>query len=145
MIIFLIITTLITWLLIYLWNEDEIKAFGMWLAVWCLANLIIWVSSYGSYVNARTFYDITKEQYSESIVMYEDKAILNINENSFTDMKYKGYQENMADMIKTLRENIVSYNNTVNKKRIYKKNPFFSWYIVKPDDDMKSLTLKEVQ
>ena len=60
-------------------------------------------------------------------------------------MKYKGYQENMADMIKELRENIVRYNKVVNKKRIYGKNLFFSWYIVKPDDDMKSLTLKEVQ
>ena len=145
MIIFLIIAVLLAWLLCYLWQEDEMGAFGLWIAIWGLIHLITWWVSYSGYVEARTFYDITKEQYSESIVMYEDKAVLNINENSFTDMKYKGYQNNMAEMIKTLRENIVNYNKTVNKKRIYAKNLFFSWYIIKPDDDMKSLTLREVK
>ena len=145
MIIFLITAMLFGLILYYLWKEDEVWAFILWTAIWCLIHLITWWVSYSSYVDARTFYDITKEQYSESIVMYGDKAILNINENSFTDMKYKGYQENIAEMIKTLRENIVRYNNVVNKKRIYGKNLFFNWYIVQPDDDMKSLTLKEVQ
>ena len=145
MIIFLVIAVLTAWLLCYLWQESEMGAFVIWVIVWSLVHLITWGVSYSTYVNARTFYDITKEQYSESIVMYEDKAVLNINENSFTDMKYKGYQENMAEMIKTLRENIVKYNKVVNKKRIYGKNLFFSWYIVKPDDDMSSLTLREVK
>jgi membrane-bound metal-dependent hydrolase YbcI (DUF457 family) len=145
MIIFLVIAVLTAWLLCYLWQESEMGAFVIWIIIWCLVHLITWWVSYSGYVTARTFYDITKEQYSESIVMYENKAVLNINENSFTDMKYTGYQENMADMIKTLRKNVVKYNTLVNKKRIYGKNLFFSWYIVKPDDDMRSLTLREVK
>ena len=39
---------------------------------------------------------------------------------------------------------IIKYNNKLIQKRIYKKNPFFNWFIVDVDPDMKIISMKMV-
>jgi hypothetical protein len=99
-------------------------------------------SSYATYINDRAFYDGIIEQYRGCITMYENKsAVIDIGKASpsLTDLKYQGYQQNMADMIKDLRCKISEYNESILEKRTMKKNPFFSACIIAPDDDMKIL------
>lgn len=105
---------------------------------------IIWTSSYDSYLDMKKFYNSTKEQYTSSINIYEDKAVLTISEDTFiTDMKYQGYQANILELIKDLRKKIVIYNETLVGKNTMKQNLFFNWFIVSPDPDMKIMILKE--
>jgi hypothetical protein len=104
--------------------------------------LIIWGFSYDSYVDSRTFYDITREQYASAIVIYKDAAVIDMGKAAFTDLKYNGYQDNVASFIRDLRRRIIKYNTTVQSKRIMKRNIFFSWLIVSPDDDMKLIRMK---
>lgn len=100
-------------------------------------------ASYSNYVDAKTFYTVTKNQYPQAIEMYEDKAVIKVADISLTDLKYQGYQESMASFIEDFRERVVSYNTTITKKRIYNNNLFFNWFIVMPDDDMKPISLIE--
>jgi hypothetical protein len=103
--------------------------------------------SYDSYVNARAFQDSLVDQYKGAITMYEDKSIsidvkrAALDAYVITDLKYKGYQDNMADFIKDLRNQIVEYNKCVITKRLMKKNFFYNWYIIPPDDDMKPISI----
>jgi len=115
--------------LIAAWNAIIVVAVGCFI-----------MTSYTSYVNARTFYDATLEQYESAITIYEGKAELHV-ERAFTDLKYQGYQESMTKFITDLREKVVEYNKNIISKRIMKKNPFFSWLIVAPDDYMKVVRL----
>jgi len=98
-------------------------------------------TSYGSYIDTRTFYDATIEQYASAVEMYEDKAVIDIESAAFTDLKYQGYQDNVSGLILSLRRSIIKYNKKLISKRIMKKNLFFNWLIVAPDDDMKILKM----
>jgi succinate dehydrogenase hydrophobic anchor subunit len=101
------------------------------------------MSSYTNYVDIRTKYDATITQYKEAITMYKDHATIDVGKAAFTDLKYQGYQENMASFIENLRSEITNYNEMLISKRIMKKNWFFSWIIVAPDDDMKILNMSD--
>jgi len=110
----------------------------------CLITLvvciIVWCQSYSSYLDARTFYDSTREQYANSVEMYHDYALLDLKGAAaiaFTDYKYQDYQKNMADFIRVLRGSVIRYNKRIISKRIMKKTFFFSWLIVAPDPNMK--------
>ena len=74
---------------------------------------------------------------------YEDKAVITINEKTFTDLRYQGYQEQIGDFIIDLRSMIVSYNRSYINKQTYNTNVLFSWFIIGVDDDMKLMQLKE--
>ncbi len=102
---------------------------------------LIFGISYSSYVDTRTFYDATVEQYRGAITMYEDAAALDIKKASFTDFVYKDYQKNVARMIRNLRYEVVKYNEEIVSKRIMKKNFMFNWLIIAPDKDMKIIRL----
>jgi|GEM_PF-3660946 len=98
--------------------------------------------SYVNYLDARSFWDATCSQYSNSIEMYADRAVLKVDDKTFTDFKYKGYQDNMAGFIKDLRTKIVEYNTIIVQKKILKKSLFFNWFITAPDEDMKLLKMQ---
>ncbi len=98
--------------------------------------------SYKTYLDTRTFYSATLEQYASAVEIYEDKAVIDIGSAALTDLKYQGYQNNVSKFILSLREGIIYYNRTIISKRVMKKNPVFSWLIVAPDDDMKIIKMK---
>ncbi len=103
---------------------------------------ITFLMSYGSYVTIRTSYDGVVGQYRGAVEMYVDYATIDMGKAAtFTDFKYKGYQENVATFIKALRTSITKYNSKLISKRILKKNFFFNWFIVAPDDDMKVINI----
>lgn len=115
----------------------------------CLGTIIICaaVDSYFSYLNNKAFYTATVEQYRNAIKMYEDKAVIDLNKTRevLTDFKYEGYQESIADMIKTLRDKVACYNEVYIKKNTMNDNWFFGWVIINNDPKTKliSLTNKE--
>lgn len=110
------------------------------------ASLVIFgalsAGSYKTYLDARSFYTSTVEQYATAVDIYGEKAVIDIEAVAFTDFKYKGYQENIAGFVKDLRNEIVKYNKMMVAKMTMDKNPLFSWLIVAPDKDMKLITMK---
>lgn len=129
------------------WACDWDWRVGFGWLIGALATLLVvcafvWSTSYYNYVNARTFYDATREQYIGAMEMYNDYAVIDIDDAAWTDFKYEGYQENMADFIKDLRHRVVRYNETIVSKRIMKESPFLSWMIFAPDEDMKILRMR---
>jgi archaellum component FlaF (FlaF/FlaG flagellin family) len=111
--------------------------------IMCIIFGIVWGTSYSTYLDMRASYDTVVTQYRDSVTMYENKAILNVKQASFTDFKYEGYQSNISDFIKSLRKQVVIYNRTFIKKRAMKKNIILNWCIVGADNDMKLIGLKE--
>jgi len=127
----------------WLIDSDEIIYFLSTLLSILTLGIVIGcvIASYDSYANTRAFYDGVSEQYRECITMYEDKAVINIKDASLTDFKYQGYQKNIAEMVKDLRDKIAWYNETILKKRIYEKNPLINLFIIAPDKDMRLLKM----
>lgn len=115
------------------------------LAIYAIFVLVFMTASYDSYLNARVYYDNIITQYKGAITLYEDKAVAldmeKAAQNAFTDLRFSGYQNKMADFIVDLRKSIVSYNKTVIKKRIMDKNFFYNWYVIPPDEDMKTIDI----
>jgi hypothetical protein len=104
---------------------------------------IVLSTSYHSYVDMRTKYDATLEQYKGAVTMYADHATIDIERAAFTDFKYQGYQEHIAGFVKALRNKIVLYNRTFISKRILDRNIMFNWLIIAPDDDMVPISMLE--
>lgn len=128
-------------------REDDNKAAGIAASIIALAIWVIIIGflkwwSYGNYVDDRVFFDATREQYTESVRMYKDYALLDVNGAAWTDLKYQGYQENAAAFIKDLRGKVVEYNESILSKRVVKKNIWFNWFITVPDDDMVVIRMK---
>jgi hypothetical protein len=109
------------------------------LAIVCGAT---WSSSYTTYLEARSFYSATKEQYHSAIEVYGNHAVIDMGKAAFTDFKYQGYQENVGEFVSALRNAIITYNKRIVEKRVMGKNPIFSWLIVEPDDDMVIIKMK---
>ena len=99
--------------------------------------------SYVTYLDTRAQYDAVITQYKGAVTMYADYASLDMEKATFTDLKYQGYQENIAKVIVSLRREIVSYNKTIIKKRLLDRNPVFNWLIIAPDKDMKIINIVE--
>ena len=136
----------------YQYNQDKTllrntyknmyPAVCIWISIYTAIMLFILFISYQSYVDTRTFYDATMEQYTSAIEIYENKAVIDIESVALTDLKYNGYQESVSILIIDLREGIVNYNKEIISKRILKKNIIFSWLIIAPDADMTVITMK---
>jgi len=122
--------------------KDMFPAAYIWMSMYLAVLSVFLFISYLSYVNARTFYDATMEQYTSAIEIYEDKAIMDVESAAWTDLKYQGYQESISKLIVDLRKRIVHYNEKIISKRIMKNNPVFSWLIIAPDADMKLIKMK---
>lgn len=101
--------------------------------------------SYDSYLENRAFYDATIEQYRGAVVMYKNYALIDINKTraAFTDFKYQGYQQEMANMIRSLQNKIVKYNHSFILKKVKNASWFFNWYIIANDPDMKIIRMLE--
>jgi len=136
----------------YAWTDSTSKAvkrdnfLGGAVLSWVILSifsLVIIAISYGGYVQIRTMYEATINQYKEAVTMYVNSAVINVEDAAMTDFKYQGYQGNVAEFIKDLRVKVVEYNETLIGKRIMKSNFMFSWLIVAPDDDMKILRLSD--
>ena len=117
-------------------GEDFFLPLGIVLTIFFAICTITWGTSYQTYLKARTFYDATQEQYANAVVMYKNYAEIDLQSAAWTDLKYQGYQENIANFITSLRARIIKYNENVVSKRVMKANPFFNWFIVAPDKDM---------
>jgi len=115
---------------------------GVCSVVFIVIHLVVICESYWSYLDDRAFYSATSEQYHSAIKIYKDHAVIDMGEAAFTDLKYQGYQENISNFISSLRNKIIDYNQSIVKKRTMNKNPFFNWFIVKPDKDMLVMKMK---
>lgn len=116
------------------------------IALGVISILIISISlakSYNSYVDCRAFYDGVNEQYFGAVEMYQDKAILSIEQAALTDFKYQGYQSNISRFVRDLRDRVADYNSVVLEKRVMSKTLMFNWLIVAPDKDMKVIVLND--
>lgn len=123
--------------------ENAVASLIVSTLIFGIISLIALSVSYGSYVNLRTKYDATLEQYKSAVTMYVDHASIDIEKAAFTDFVYKGYQENVAAFIKDLREQIVKYNEGLISKRVMERNFIFSWIIIAPDEDMLIINMLE--
>jgi hypothetical protein len=128
--------------------RGEVVMFGgfvylILLSLTAMPIIVGYVESYESYAKMKAFYEETVNQYRTSITMYEDKAVLDFDEESFTDFKYQGYQENISSLIKDLRREVANYNNLYTRKQVVSKNWLYGAIIVTPDEDMKLLKMKE--
>ncbi len=124
---------------IFLCNVISWAVFGFTVIACCS----IACDSYDGYLNLRADYEGVVAQYGQAIVMYEDKAIITINEKTFTDLRYQGYQQQLGQFISGLRITVVEYNRSYIKKSINEKNIIWGWMIFGPDEDMKLLQLNE--
>lgn len=115
-------------------NRFEIPATIILFCILAVANIITFSASYSTAVDI----DVVKQgiisEYRNSISLYEDKAVLKINDKTLTDFRYQGYQQNMASMIEELRSMVHNHNQILLQKIHFSKNPFLSWYIILPED-----------
>lgn len=117
-------------------SEGDIIGLGFFISIAILViNIISFWISFDSAVDADVIHQGLITQYRSAITMYEDKAVLNIKDVSYTDFKYEGYQKNMADMIRDIRTIVHQHNNILISKRAYKNNPFFGIYISMPESN----------
>lgn len=110
-------------------------------AILAIAPLMVFTTSYGNYIDAKAFNDATYAQYENAIAIYSEHAALDLK-TAFTDSKHQGYQKNIADFIRDLRDNVVKYNKVVIGKEIWKQSKWFNWFIVDLDTGMKKITMK---
>ena len=123
-------------------NDNMWEPFVMFSIVGLLSCGIWNWTSYESALDQEAFYHQTIDQFRGAIELYEDKAIIKINDESITDFKYQGYQENISEYITDLRNKIVDYNRDLYTKNQKEKNPFLNWMNV-PIKGTKTLTLIE--
>ena len=127
------------------WPKKFKDAFGWSILFWAMASVIFcatWWGSYDSYLDTKSFYEATVEQYASAIEIYGDKAVIDIEAAAWTDFKYQGYQENISKFVADLRNRIVAYNEIMIAKMTMDKNPLFSWLVIAPDKSMKLITMK---
>lgn len=111
--------------------------------VFTIATCITIGVSFDSYSTLKARYDATINQYRGAVTMYTDRADLNVKKAAFTDFVYKGYQENIAGFIRSLRKEVVIYNKKLIRKKVYVNNWFFGWVIVAPDKEMLIINMIE--
>lgn len=111
------------------------------ISIFLIYSLAVY-SSYDTYLDDRAFFSATSEQYHSAINIYKDHAVIDMGQAAFTDLKYQGYQDNISSFISSLRNRIISYNESIIIKRTMGKNPFFSWFVIEPDKDMVIMKMK---
>jgi len=128
-------------------DPENLRSRQKWYSFWfnmvvvAISGLII-AGSYNTYLDQRAFYDATMEQYASAITMYKNYAEIDVKTAAWTDLKYQGYQDNIADLIKNLRNRIIKYNEAYVKKNKLHANLFYSWFVVGMDEDMKIIKMK---
>ena len=108
--------------------------------------IIITAVSYANYIGLRQ-YDVTIQQYAESISLYSKLTVPNKNvtqSSEITDLKYQNYQTSIKELIQKLRQKVVNYNKVLIGKQELGNNIVFSWLIIMPDKDMKTIKMEDV-
>jgi len=128
------------------WEKIRVKM-TLWCIFWfnfvcAVIFSVIIFHSYSSYLDQRSFYDATIEQYATAITMYADYAEIDVESAAWTDLKYQGYQDNISKLIISLRNRTIEYNEAFVKKNKMHNNPFFSWLVIGMDEDMKLIKMK---
>lgn len=140
----------------YIWRRDSDRLFkfrmyphisfitAMWIVggFSAVVGAFTYGQSYHTYVEIRAFYDHVQYQYKDALVIYEEKAILRISEQSFTDFRYEGYQQTLGEFIRELRDQIALYNREYSRKITWKQT-IVGFFIVPPQDDMRPIELRE--
>jgi len=125
-------------------REENIIAYSIIATIIGLALIFMPSAvSYSNYLDIKADYYGVVAQYESAINIYGDKAIIDIDQISFTDFKYEGYQKEMASLIRDLRHKIENYNTTYIKKKTMDNNLMFNWLIVAPDSGMKLLQMTQ--
>jgi hypothetical protein len=103
----------------------------------------LYLTSFDSYAKARATYDKVGAQYGQAVTIYANKATIDVRKvgDTYTDLRFQGYQESMSKLIIDLRDTISRYNASVIEKRVWAKSFFFGWYIVEADPDMKLIDI----
>ena len=98
------------------------------------------ITSYNTYLNIAR-YPVTEYRQSYAAITEYDKIISNKGENTLelTDMKFSGYQKEMARLIREHKYKLVKHNNTIMEKRIVANNILVGFLIFEPDPSMKIL------
>ena len=101
--------------------------------------------SYTNYIGLKQ-YNVTIQQYANSINLYSKLTVPNKNVTQsleITDLKYQDYQTSIKKLIQELRRRVVNYNKTLIGKRELGNNIVFSWLIIMPDKNMKTLKMED--
>lgn len=102
-------------------------------------NTIAFTSSFGTAAKADVIKSGLLAEYKSAVHMYADRAVLNISDitkaNIMTDFKYQGYQQNIAKMIRDVREIVREHNEILISKQVYKRSLWFDMYITMPESD----------
>ena len=144
--IFVFITILFLGLLVWCFFKDN-DELGTVLLVLIFFFLAIMIASllitFARSADLEAEYTAVVEQYRDAIEVYTDAAVvIKVDVDTFTDFRYQGYQESVAELITDLRNRVAAYNRNLIKIRKYNSHPFFSWIYVVPDDSLKIINLK---
>ena len=101
--------------------------------------------SYDNYLTIKADYHGVLAQYKYAMELYTDKAVIDPNRIAVVDFKYQGYQENLSDLIKTLRDEIANYNSMYIKKKIMSEGILYNWIVTPPDNEMKVLHIGDLK
>lgn len=96
--------------------------------------------SYRHYLDDRAAYDSVISQYKQSITLYDDKVIIDMD-HAITDLRYTGNAEQVSTLVQQLREQITKYNASIIIKRKLKANFVFSMLVVGPDKEMLPINM----
>jgi hypothetical protein len=97
-------------------------------------------SSYGNYIDIKTYRDSKYMQDFSTIMEFNNIISQSRGKQSeITDLKFQGFQENVAYLIRNHRNNIIKYNERIMGKRIMAKNCLVGFLIFNSEEDMKPL------
>lgn len=111
--------------------------------LYLIVAVVMYLVSFDSYAKARAVYDKVGAQYGQAITIYTNKATIDVRKvgDTYTDFRFQGYQQSLAELITDLRTMVSWYNSVVIQKRVWGKSFFFGWYIVEADPDMKLIDI----
>jgi len=144
LVISLILICVLTTALCYFNSSDRDRignALAGLITSFCISTalmLIIWAASYGNFLGMQRRL-ATVEQYGSAVEIYAEKGVAEFKRGNggvseFTDLKYQNYQGQIGKMIIDLRRHVKEYNENLVTKRLLKKNWFFSWCVIMPDN-----------
>lgn len=138
------------------YNKDDkrVRVYNGWIegftgfliafVVLLVLTCIIWGKSYSTYLDLQCYRNSEIPLQKEAIQSYKNASIKAIgldSETVMTDMKFQGYQQEVAKMIDNLKKTINLYNNELITKRRMKSSPVFSWLIFGPDPYMDIISI----
>ena len=125
------------------WRGGIILGFALTIA----AIVIFTIMSYSHYLQIRTFYTATKEQYRSAITLL-NQNVLEVpysSSQALTDFTGKEYTKEVSSKIDDFKKQVIRYNRNFIRKKVMGRNWFFKGLVIQPDDDMKIIRLIPVK